>query len=520
MTLLTERARTTPSVAHPAGSLLPLVYSQLVTIESDDFTNAHRTNVAGDLAIGWESPEPTQIVFNLHPGVAWRDRPPVDGRTLTASDVKISHDALREAPAQQAEKYEVVDSIEADDANRTVSFHLAHPAAYLLAEMTSPQHVVFPPELIAEPNIVDVSTTSVGTGPFHLTLVVPGQQWSATRNRAYFKHDSRTGERLPRVDLVRGTSLYGATVMSRRDRTLLPDWIGGRVQRIALWDVADAHRALDAQPFSVLQVSPPAPGHGGCFTFRSLDTGPFADPRVRMAISRAIDRRQLARSVYEGLAAPDCAQNWTFVADPASEWGFREWPWDSAELGVAYRPDPTAANELLNAAGYSAASPLPIVTSAFRDPPAGTTSLPHEVHREVGRAAREQLLNTPGLNVTEQPGHPPDLVFRSRRTYGVDPDELAHGRMHSASRGNDAGINDAEIDAWSEAQRRAIDPWERSELLERIRLKEAEEVWRLHLVNPYGLAVRREHVFNLVDTYFSKNVETLPKQLERTWLSG
>ena len=92
--------------------------------------------------------------------------------------------------------------------------------------------------------------------------------------------------------------------------------------------------------------------------------------------------------------------------------------------------------------------------------------------------------------------------------------------MHSGAAAYWGGIDDAEIDEWGVAQRRATDPLERSELLERIRLKEAEQVWRLHLVNPYGLAVRREHVFNLVDSYFSKNVETLPKQLERTWLGG
>ena len=69
----------------------------------------------------------------------------------------------------------------------------------------------------------------------------------------------------------------------------------------------------------------------------------------------------------------------------------------------------------------------------------------------------------------------------------------------------------------AEAQRQALDPLERSDLLEQIRQREAEEVWRLHLVNPYALSVRREYVFDKVDTYFAKSIEQRPRQLERVW---
>ena len=80
---------------HPFGSLLPLLYSQLVTIDADDFANAHRTNVGGDLATGWEWPDDTTVLFQLHEGVSWPEMAPVDGRALTAEDVKVAHDALR-----------------------------------------------------------------------------------------------------------------------------------------------------------------------------------------------------------------------------------------------------------------------------------------------------------------------------------------------------------------------------------------------------------------------------------------
>ncbi len=59
---------------------------------------------------------------------------------------------------------------------------------------------------------------------------------------------------------------------------------------------------------------------------------------------------------------------------------------------------------------------------------------------------------------------------------------------------------------------------ERSALLERICLRERDQVWRLFTVNPYGLRIQRGRIYNLVDTYFAKEVDFAPRQLERTWI--
>ena len=113
-----------------------------------------------------------------------------------------------------------------------------------------------------------------------------------------------------------------------------------------------------------------------------------------------------------------------------------------------------------------------------------------------------------------------DLLFSLLSSYGVDPDDLVYRLMHSDSVYTGVGINDPEIDEWGIAQRQATDASERSELLERIRLKESDEAWRLHLVNPYAIRARREHAFNLVNAYFASSLDLLPKQLERAWLAG
>jgi len=52
------------------------------------------------------------------------------------------------------------------------------------------------------------------------------------------------------------------------------------------------------------------------------------------------------------------------------------------------------------------------------------------------------------------------------------------------------------------------------------RLKEQDEVWRILLVNPYGVRVRRANVFNLVDTYYAKSLQLAPDQLKRVWVES
>ena len=49
-------------------------------------------------------------------------------------------------------------------------------------------------------------------------------------------------------------------------------------------------------------------------------------------------------------------------------------------------------------------------------------------------------------------------------------------------------------------------------------MKEQEQVWRILLVNPYGVRVRREGVFNLLDTYYAKTLDRAPDQLKRVWI--
>ena len=530
--------------------LAPLLYSQLVSASADDDTHAHRTQIEGDLATAWEFADELTLVFSLEDGVAWPDWSPTNGRELTAGDVQASLDVFRQPGALQVDAYADLAGVEADDGEGTVALRLARPASYLLNSMIAPQHVIIPSELAADPGLIDWSQQARGTGPFRIHLSGGNELFELKRNESYFKRAARTGAQLPYLDGVRGLNfwLLEAMVAAGAPDALgsrAVNWERGELHALSAAGVAEAQAMLELQPDAVMQVAPPIPGSGLQYRFRSFADGPFRDVRVRQALSMSLDREALARNIYQGLAAADCAQNWTFAADGSTDWGMREWPWALDELGAHFGHAPAAARELLAAAGYSDAEPLPVALDApptvlpTGDPtPESSQSrliegIAGQLRESLGGAAAVELLprtfeqtdlgdGRSGLLAVPNPEAALvyDAFGAATAAWPADPDDFAYGAMHSGGRLNSAGIDDPQIDDWSDAQRRIYDAGERSELLERIRTREAEQVWRLFSVAPYQIQIRRGAVRNFSAPYFGSALGAAPRQLERVWLAG
>ena len=527
-----------------SGHLFPLAYSRLVELDISDRSDSHQTLVQGDLAWTWEIPDVSTLIFPLRAWMNWPEDSPSEGRPLDANDVTLSYNTLREPGRRQAPIYDAVDRIDTnDDAyGDSVVFRLREPHVPLISRMTSPWHVVLPAEVISGSQPVDLSQRSVGTGPFKLKLSDGRSNWVLTRNPAY-SHTDADGLALPYLNEVRGEdySFRDQVGHSSLEGARWAAWDDNLAQAIELDTIADARRALLSQPDAQLQVTPPNPSGGGHFTFASLNDGAFADIRVRRALSMALHRGNLAALAHDGFATPDAAQNWTFFRDQSGGSELREWPWDETELGDAQRYDPNQALELLSAAGYSEDNPLPL---GIDMPPAvNPAGLPYDpgAHRiaefvadqweqylfgvvEARRLERiwTQFTDSQGsLWFVPEPDPAADLIFQDPAEldiYDADADDLAYGAMNSTGRFNRAGIDDAEIDQWTVDQRRDYDYLRRADVLERIRLKEQEQVWRILLVNPYGVSVRRASVLNLVDTYYAKTLHLAPDQLKRVWI--
>lgn len=504
--------------------LLPLLYSQLVTLAAGDGENAHRNEIEGDLAASWEMPDETTLVFQLRDGVLWPG-----GRTLAASDVRATHELYREEEAQQSAAYASVAAIEADDADGAVKFRLREPSSFLLAAMTGPDHVVMPPGW--EPGTdAPGSMPPPGTGPFALDRWEgPDGTWRVTRRAGYFRLDEATGEALPRLDAISGGLRPGVELpevcIYRGD--LWTDWQTRLLDALPLESPAELTATLGTFPDAAAQVSAPLPGRGAVIEFPQDVSSPLADPRVRRALSMALDRRGLIERWHDGLAAADCGLNWTLVADAASEWGFREWPWTLEELGPAYAHDPEGARALLEAAGYTREAPLRIgldsgKTGGNTRPVGGRHLDSVRLSRLAAelRSASQGLIDLDVLDRLPMAGRdaldPEANMMASSHSpgYAAAGDPSLHVPPASESRD---WPEDAELQRLWASARRTLDPLQRSEVLEQIRARTAEAMPAVQLVNPYGLHARRAHVFNLTTTYFAHDPARAASQLARVW---
>lgn len=528
------------SSATGEGHLLPLVYSQLVALAADDHTDVHRNVIEGQLAETWEMPDPASVVFGIRRGVTWRDQPPTDGRELTADDVKIACDALRTSEATSARSYDAVARIDADSQRRSVSMQLSEPFGYWPVKMTSPWQVILPPEVLDRPDLLFpepmTAAASWGTGPFHLVPSIQPFQWRLQRNNDYFKRDD-SGMPLPYLNAVAAhdyaRSALAVVQGASGARDLWWDWEHDDLDAIYPTGGEELRRGAVDAPSAVVQVTPPTPGGAPYFTYRSIAAPPFNDTRVRLALSAGLDRAAMAASLHSGLAAPDCGQNWTLEVDESTASGVREWPWTLAELGNAYSYDPASARALLEAAGYGANNPLTVRIDApvqapefadyFRWQAGPVEATAEQLRTSLGDTAQVELTHRiarffDGGRFEIEPQDDADLFARPRvGGYAPDPDDLVYHGMHTGGALNAAQIADADVDRWSADLRAAADPVRRSALLEQIRRRESEQAWRLFLVNPYGVQMRKPSVHNLVCTYAAKRAHEIPAHLERVW---
>ena len=77
--------------------------------------------------------------------------------------------------------------------------------------------------------------------------------------------------------------------------------------------------------------------------------------------------------------------------------------------------------------------------------------------------------------------------------------------------------SDPQLDALAIAQRRELDPDRRGALLALFRHRAAEMLFRLHLVNPYRITMRREYVRNVVSTHLGSGFASGTNWYELAW---
>ncbi len=154
-------------------------------IDRDEWDFSGPTPVSymtGRLAESWEVLDDTTYVFHIRKGVRWHDKPPMNGRELTAYDVEYNFHRMlglgsgftEPAPPMFGVGFVAIpfESVEATD-KWTVVCKLKEPYLPALWSILIDQSVyIMPPEVIKEHGDVRDWRNVVGTGPFMLTELV------------------------------------------------------------------------------------------------------------------------------------------------------------------------------------------------------------------------------------------------------------------------------------------------------------------------------------------------------------
>jgi peptide/nickel transport system substrate-binding protein len=289
------------------------------------------------LATKWTFITPTQVRFDLRKGVKFHD-----GTPFTADDVVFSFGRIKQPQGTLQIYVTGINEIKKID-DHTVDFILSGPNPILLRNITS---FFIMSKVWAEKNrtanVQDYKAKEetfaarnvMGTGPYKITGWLPDQRVTMTLNADWW--DKPVGN----VKEVIYTPI-------KSDATRVAALLSGDVDLLTDLPTQDVARLKADSKLKVLEGSEVrtiffAPDVGSPELKYSNVKGknPFADKRVRQAMSIAIDREAIRRNIMRGLSVPAGLM----VAPGVNGY--------DAALDVAPKQDIDAAKKLLADAGY------------------------------------------------------------------------------------------------------------------------------------------------------------------------
>src|SRR5215203_1525233 len=322
----------TNNTTYRAQQLAGFTYSRLLKFKTGpDPKTSTNYEVLPDLATGYEvTNDGLQYTFKLQPNAKFHNKPPVNGRAVSAEDVVSSFERFRTAAkntnrnAFGSDTNKIVDSVTAPDA-KTVVVKMAQTYAPLLNLMANPQYLWILPKEID--NGFDAAKEQIGSGPFILDRIQPDVDVTLKKNPDYWVQGR------PHID--------GARIVAIPDDAQnVAQFQAGKLE----WTVIPAASKSEVEksnPKSQIVTYIPT-----TYTFISPQlrgNSPLKDVRVRRAISMSIDRKGWLDIIFNGQG------NSYLNALPASmgKWWLNPQAADAGAGAQWFKTDPKAARDLL-----------------------------------------------------------------------------------------------------------------------------------------------------------------------------
>jgi peptide/nickel transport system substrate-binding protein len=312
----------------------------------------HTLEIKPEIAEKWEQPSPSELIFTIRSGVKFHNKPPANGRALTANDVVFSLNRVRTDEPRFANRslLSTVDRIQAVGENQ-IKLTMKQPDAGMLFKFGAECMAMMAPELLEQTDKLTTAEHAIGTGPFVMQSYNPGVGADFVRNPAYWDAS------LPYLDGVRfGQFADDLTAYSalRAGQLQISNVPPTEAQRYISSRGADYKPELAPQT-TVDQIMYP-----------NLKLAQFQDKRVTRALRLLVDFEQyraVQRTVYGdsrySQAFPSAMSAWDLNPEEYSNYIFWKQPKDDALR---------EARSLLTAAGYSQSNQLKFEVVGYKTP--------------------------------------------------------------------------------------------------------------------------------------------------------
>jgi peptide/nickel transport system substrate-binding protein len=281
------------------------------------------THVEPALAESWEtSPDGLAWTFRLRPNLRFSDGTPCDAAAAAFSFLRRTdptHPYFREEFTRMDSSLKYIAGVEAVDP-LTLRITLREPYAPLLSTLATHSSYLVSPDAVRTWGD-DFDRRPVGAGPFVFAGWIPGERIELTANPGYYRgrpHLDRVVFKVVPDIKVRLLELKSGSIQ-------IMDGVGPSDRDEIL---KNTRLALDAKP-----------GLNVGYLAMNMRHAPFDKLEVRRAVNHAINKENLVKLLYRGLA--EVAKN----PIPPGMWVYNDEVQD-------YAYDPDQARELLRSAGY------------------------------------------------------------------------------------------------------------------------------------------------------------------------
>ncbi|UCC17066.1 MAG: ABC transporter substrate-binding protein [Dehalococcoidales bacterium] len=321
------------------------------------------TLLSGELCESWEFPDSGTIIYNLREGIRYQDRPPANGRELTADDVvwninmqfdyEGTWQAMSYAPGHPGRPT----SVKALD-DYTVEVKVSPDYQGIIFLEIGDNLYTNPPECWTEGDGWQDWSEVVGSGPFILADYVVGSSIRYDKHPNYFENDpNNPSYKLPYLDAVKLLIIPDTSSRLAAFRTAQIDMLWGF--GTPTWD--DAQDLIESNPdleyYGKLSSGAVAAGRQD-----KLDL-PFHKLEVRQAMNLAVDQKAILEDFYDGKGA-------LIVHPYHPSSGFEKFytPLEEQppEVQMLYDYDPEKAKQLLADAGYPEGFKTEIICTAVQ----------------------------------------------------------------------------------------------------------------------------------------------------------